>query len=90
MQIIISTAIIFITLYILVALLFFTKRFLFTVLYFITLPIPFFGGIWFIPVYKKYELYKKECNIFDNKECLNKMFCGEENFGKIKKRFIAG
>ena len=26
----------------------------------------------------------------DNKECLNKMFCGEENFGKIKKRFIAG
>ena len=83
-QIFISTGIIVFALYIFVLLLFFIKKFLFTLLYILS-TFCSFGGFWFVPCYKKCELKDKECNMLYGKKCL----CfDKENLENIKKKFF--
>ena len=88
-QIVLSGMIIAITLFIIFILFFFIGKFLFSLFYFIFFFC--FGGCWFIPFScydEKCHCDEKECEVCNNKECLNKIFCGKGNLEKIKGIFI--
>ena len=38
--------------------------------------------------YKKFHCSQKECDLCDNEEGLNKMFCGKDNLKKLKEKFF--
>ena len=89
-QIVLSGVIVVASLFVLVILLFFIGRFLFTLLYFISFLCSF-GGFWFIKCcYEKKDLEKKECDKFDNEEKLYKLFCGKDNYEKLKEKLVIG
>ena len=94
-QIILSLIIIIFSLLAFTISLFCIGNFLFTLLYCLTsvFIVPF-GGFWFIDhCYEKnknkFEEYEeKKFSMFKNKDCLKKLFCGEERLNKMKNKLL--